>query len=518
MKKIMKFLISRGFIFGICILAQFSIFASSILFLSNFGYWMYGLFTWLSLITILVIISKNDNPMYKIAWIVPVALLPILGWFIYFLMGRGHISKRRIKKMEFVESNTKYLQDVDNELIAEIAEQSKQIANQIKYISNTSDFAVCKNTQTQYLSPGERFFDVLCEELKKAEKFIFMEYFIIEEGKMWNTILEILIERANDGVEVNLMYDDIGCMNTLPYGYAKKMQELGINTQIFNVLTPKLDVFMNYRDHRKITVIDGKVGFVGGNNLADEYINEVERFGHWRDSTLMIKGDAVWNLSVMFLHMWQYYKKDVIDYDRYRQTENEQNLDCTTVDDNTDNGYVLPFCDGPLDDYLIGEMAYINMINNAVDYISITTPYLIIDNEMITALCNASISGVDVSIITPGIPDKWYVHIISRYNYKRLIENGVKIYEYKLGFVHSKTIACDDEVAIVGTQNFDFRSFYLHYECGAYMYKTKAVEEVRADHVDLMCKSNLITRELAIEKNIFKRLTAFVLNLFAPLL
>ncbi|WMJ22583.1 cardiolipin synthase [Paludicola sp. MB14-C6] len=507
MKQLFKFFTSRLFIFGLSIFAQVLVLVLMVLFLSNYGLYMYIVFTILSVITILYIISKDDNPIYKLAWTIPIAMFPILGWFFYYVAGRGNVSKKMKKRIQYVYESTKELSKQDESILEELKEYDGQIINHVNYINKTSSFPIYKNTQTQYLSPGEEFFDVLCAELKKAKKFIFMEYFIIQEGTMWDEILDIMAQKVKEGVEVKVMYDDLGCIRTVPTKYYKKLQALGIEVHVFNVFKPSIDVFMNYRDHRKITVIDGNVGFTGGNNLADEYINAFVKHGHWKDSSIMLKGDAVWNLSIMFLQMWQYYERHKIDFSYYRPTEHYES-----------DGYVMPYGDGPLDQHLIGEMAYINIISRAKKYVSITTPYLILDNEMMTALCLAANSGVEVTIITPHVADKWYVHMVTRYNYIKLITAGVQVYEYTPGFVHAKTIVADDEIAIVGTQNFDFRSFYLHYECGAFLYKTSSIADVRKDHLNTLMQSEHITQEVCNETKFFTRFMQKLLNIFAPLM
>lgn len=505
MKNIIKSLTGRLYLFAFCILVQAIALVFIIVYLSRYGLYVYGAFLVLSAISILYIVSKKDNPIFKLAWVIPIALFPILGWFIYFILGRNKASEKKIKKIQTICENTKNIALQDEAIINDFKKNHLTVLKQVSYIKNTSFFPVYKNTTTKYLSPGEDFFEVLCKELKKAQNFIFMEYFIVQEGEMWNEVLSILAKKAAQGVEVKLIYDDLGCISTVPTGYYKKIRNMGIDVHVFNAFKPSIDTFMNYRDHRKITVIDGNVGFTGGINLADEYINAFDKHGYWKDSSIMLKGDAVWSLSVLFLQMWAYCDKEQINYDIYKPTKQFEA-----------NGYVMPYGDGPFDNHLIGEMIYINMINNAKNYVSITTPYLILDNEMITALCCAAESGIKVSIITPGNGDKWYVHMLTRYNYLTLIEAGVEIYEYTGGFIHSKTIVCDNELAVVGTQNFDFRSFYLHFECGVFLYKTDSISKIRKDHIDSFERSKKITLEDCHKQNWFVRVMQSILNLFAP--
>ena len=309
-------------------------------------------------------------------------------------------------------------------------------------------------------------FPVLVKELEQAEHYIYIEYFIINDGVMWRTILDILEQKVAQGVDVRLIYDGFGCLTTLPYKYDKFLREKGIQCKVFNPFRPVLNIIQNNRDHRKICVIDGKTGFTGGINLADEYINQKERFGHWKDTAVMLKGDAVWSMTMMFLHMWNVVNgiQTPIDYaahspHAYHPEEFEG------------SGFVQPFTDTPLDGETLGENVYLNIINRAKRYVYICTPYLIIDNEMMTALCLAAKSGVDVRIMTPGVPDKKMVFLLTQSYYAQLIEAGVKIYEYQPGFLHAKSFVCDDEIAVVGTINLDYRSLYLHFEDGVWIYK-----------------------------------------------
>lgn len=354
-------------------------------------------------------------------------------------------------------------------------------------------------------------FERLLQELKKAERYIFLEYFIIEKGVMWDSILEILVEKAKQGVDVRVIYDDVGCLLTLPYNYDKQLSKMGIKCCVFNPFVPILSSHMNNRDHRKITVIDGCTAFTGGINLADEYINGYEKHGHWKDSAVMIKGDAVWSFAVMFLSLWNYQRKTEEDYEKFRplaiETEKFAPL-----------GYVQPFTDSPLDDESISETVYLNLISNAKRYVFINTPYLILDSEMTIALCSAAKRSVDVRIITPHVPDKWFVHSVTRANYEVLVESGVKIYEYIPGFNHAKSFAIDDEFGVVGTINLDYRSLYLHFECGVWLYQTKSILEVKEDFMKTLEQCQQITLEYCRSVKWYRRLGRLVLRAFAPLM
>ena len=511
MGRILKQLLNRVVIIGLLILIQIAILGISIWKLSESFVYLYVFFIVLSILVVIYIISSTDNPSYKLAWAIPVLSFPIFGGLFYLLFGGKKLSKKIKTQIERINSDTNYLLNQDENIINEVEKINKSVSNQMNYIKDYSKFPVYKNTTSKYLSPGEDFFSCFIDELKNAKHYIFMEYFIIHEGKMWNEILDILILKVKEGVDVRVIYDDMGCIKTLPPKYNEYLESLGIKCYVFNPFVPVLSVVMNNRDHRKITVIDGHTAFTGGINLADEYINEIVRFGYWKDSAIMIKGDAVWNFTVMFLQIWSFKSNSKIDYNLYKPYRHH-------IQQFESDGYVQPYGDSPYDDELVGENVYLNIINKAKDYIYITTPYLIIDNEFITSLSIAAKSGVDVRIVTPYIEDKWYVHIVTRAYYAQLINNGVKIYEYKPGFIHSKTFVSDDEVATVGTINLDYRSLYLHFECGVYLYKTKSVLEIKQDFLNIIEKSKLITVEDTKNIKWYTKFLRAILRVFSPLL
>lgn len=508
MKKLLKFLTSRLFIRCLIILLQLVVLFVLVYSLSTYSIYIQGVMTLMSLIFALALVNNDSNPMFKISWLIPILTFPVAGWTFYFIFERRKVShKTEVKYLEILESSKNTIKQ-NPDVLHEIEEEHRSAAKIFRYIQNASNTCVYNNTETQFFPTGELFFRSYIEELKKAEKFIFIEYFIIAKGKMWNSILDILKEKAENGVEVRVMYDDVGTINLLDKNYHKTLNSYGIKTAIFNPFRASLDTFLNYRDHRKITVIDGNVAFTGGLNLADEYINKKVRFGYWKDCALMLKGDAVSSMSLLFLQLWDLATDGPeIDFSEYFSTKNYE-----------PDGYVQPFGDGPINGNLIGKLAYISIINHAKSYVYIATPYLVLDNEMITALCLAAKSGIDVRIITPKIPDKWYVHSVTRSNYPVLIKAGVKIYEYSPGFIHSKTIVADDDYAIVGTANFDFRSFYLHFENGVFMYKSKAVQQVTDDYLNILDESTEITLDTCNNTPIHKRILRSILRLFSPLM
>ena len=509
MKKILRFITQRVVITALLIVLQALLLFGFIWKLDNYFVYFYAGSVLLSLLITLGIINSKSNPAYKIAWLIPILLFPVFGGLVYLLFGSDRTGRYLRKKLQGIGT------EMDN-VIGEAHRRSgaeqlpPDAANQSRYISHYAYCPPYQNTTTEYLPLGEVKFERMVEELKKAKHYIFLEYFIIQEGKMWNTILDILRQKAAEGVDVRVIYDDMGCIMILPTGYDRTLEQMGIKCRIFNPFVPILSSRFNTRDHRKICVIDGNVGFTGGINLADEYINAYEKHGHWKDTSILLKGEAVFNLTVMFLSMWDYLDGTTgkTDYSRYYPTVWDENA----------KGYVQPFADNPLDDEAVGETVYLNLINKAKRYVYITTPYLILSSEMLTALTSAAKCGVDVRIITPHIPDKWYVHAVSRSHYQPLIEAGVKIYEYTPGFIHAKTFVVDDDYAVVGTINLDYRSLYLHFECAVWMYQTPSVAQVRDDFFKTQQISQEITLEECRSLSFPRRLGRSVLRVFAPLM
>lgn len=463
----------------------------------------------LSIVIVFIIINNKSNPSYKIAWIIPVLIFPIFGGLFYLLYGGNKLSTR--EKLKMVIQNIKMTNSLkqDEQIIKNLGEENIYAQNQSKYILDYAKCPVYNNTETTYFKIGEEKFEALLKELQKAKKFIFLEYFIIQEGKMFNSILEILERKAKEGVDVRLIYDDVGCLVTLPHNYRKKLEKKGIKCRVFNPIKPFFTRRLNNRDHRKIVVIDGNVGFTGGINLADEYINEYEKHGYWKDAAIMLKGDAVWNLTIMFLSMWDYIDNIDENYLRFKPSTDKKYMV---------KGYVQPFDDSPLVNEPIGETVYLNLINKAKKYIYINTPYLIIDNEMATALKIASKSGVDVKIVTPYIPDKKFVHAVTKSYYESFIKDNIEIYEFTPGFMHAKTFVVDDEYAVVGSINLDFRSLYLHYECGVWLYNTDSIKDIKQDYLKTLEKCHKVTMEECKNTSKIRKFMRLVIRLFAPLL
>jgi len=520
-----KMLMPRTFFLMIALLGQMIILAAVISRFNEYFTVFYAFSIFLSLMVFLWVMNSQINPAYKIAWIIPILLFPIFGGLFYLFLGRSRLSRKIAQQMKAYEMNTmKALMNQRSkteEYLLELEESNLDSAIQARYINHYGGYPLYPDFYSQYLGTGEKKFERLLEELDKAKHYIFMEYFIIEEGLMWNRVLEILKKKVEQGVDVRLIYDDVGCIFTLPHGYDKRLEAMGIKCCIFNPLIPILSLRQNNRDHRKITVIDGLVAFTGGINLADEYINEIEKFGHWKDTAILIKGEAVWSFTVMFLSMWGYLrgvKEKFSDFYLASVFQEENILLSSTGRPFTSKGYVQPFADSPLDNEPVSETVYLNLIYRAKKYVYITTPYLILASEMVTALCASAKGGVDVRIITPHKWDKRMVHAVTRTFYKTLIESGVKIYEYTPGFMHSKTFVVDDVHGVVGTINMDYRSLYLHFECGVWMTNTNGIHELKDDFQETLKVCQRVTMEDYLEIKWYKALAGSILRIFAPML
>ncbi len=455
------------------------------------------------------IINRDEDPAYKIAWIIVILGMPIIGVPLYLLAGNRHVPDKLRNGTIQANESMEGLLKVDPELVAESRTMDPDIRNMLNY-GVRNGFPVYQNTESRYFSSGEEWFPVYLEELKKAKHFIFIEFFIIERGSMWNEVLDILKQKVQEGVEVKIIYDDFGSI-TLPWKYDKKLKEEGIEAYRFNHVRPAFIIQMNNRDHRKITVIDNNVAFTGGVNLSDEYANRIKRFGYWKDSAVMLHGEAVWSMTVMFLGMLTFCrgkKSDPVDYKKYRVL-------CDRVND---GGLYLPYSDTPTDKECIALNMHLNMVTHAKSYIYIDTPYLILTETMKQALMRAAGSGVDVRILTPHIPDKRLVFEITRGYYRQLIEAGVRIYEYTPGFNHCKNFVSDDRIAIVGSTNTDYRTYFLHFENAVMMYNTTEIGKIRDNFLDALKQSREITEEDVNHTFLIVRLMRSVLNIFIPLL
>lgn len=479
-----------------------------------------SIMTLLSLLVVIYIINQPINPAYKLAWCISILLAPIFGGAFYLLLSVNHTRKEFRKYIRAAVSESKNHCLQDENVTENIDNLSKNASVQSKCIYQQARYPVYENTAIEYFSSGEAYAKALISQLETAEKFIFLEYFIIHDGIFWNKILTILKEKAKKGIEVKIIYDDMGSLRTLPPEYYKELEKFGIECYAFNPVSATLTLRQNNRDHRKIAVIDGHTSFTGGINLADEYINERKKInGHWKDTGVMLKGEATWNFTVMFLQFWQHVSHAPVDYEHYHLTKEEyQAIYRHSRNPKENYGFVQPYADNPLFSEIVAENVYLNMIHRATDYIYITTPYLIVDNEMITALTLAAASGVDVRIVTPHIPDKRTIFMLTRSFYEPLTKAGVKIYEYTPGFIHSKMMIADDNYCVIGSINLDYRSLYLHFECATFIYHADMIQEVKKDILNTITVSEEITYEYCLALNKPYRLWLSLLRLYAPLL
>ena len=466
-----------------------------------------------SLIIALYVIYKDYNPHNKLSWVFLILYLPIVGCPCYFLFGRSDMTKGARERMKLIQNMVAPLRRKQEDVEAYLQSQDSIAYKQSSFIQNVARYPVYMEKDTTYYSVGDDMFEDMMKDIQQAKEFIFLEFFIMKPGYMFDTLMNALEEKAKEGVQVRLIYDDMGCIDEFPPKYYKVLQSKGIHVACFNPFRPFLSIIMNNRDHRKIVVVDGKVAYTGGLNIADEYINKIERFGHWKDAGMRLTGDAVWSYTTMFLEMWSFVTRGSEDYSRFQYIDNDN----ATLHAQG-KGFIQPYGDCPLDKKHVCEGVYLNLINNARKYVYIFTPYLIIGTELATALINAARSGVDVRIVTPAIPDKKMVFLLTQANYENLIRGGVKIYEYTPGFIHSKCFVVDDEFASVGTTNLDFRALYLHFECGTFMYKTECIQDMKADALKTFEISKQILLEECENKNFFYQLFLSVMHLFSPLL
>ena len=510
MKKLFSALTSRMFLVMLAIVAQLA--------------WMMVYFTVLqesyeliniismtiAVIVALFIVNKYDNPSYKTAWLLLVLILPLLGILFYIFFGNKRPMRRMKRVMEPEIAKVRELKEQDRETIYQLEKKDPHLGSLSKYIMNTAGDPVFTGSDTKYYPSGEGCFEDMLTELRGAKKYIFIEYFIIAEGYMWSAVLSILRDKIKEGVDVRVIYDDFGCLKYLPRKYYKKLIEMGIKTIVFNRFYPIFSVIQNNRDHRKFFIVDGHTAFTGGLNLADEYINKIEKFGYWKDGCLRVKGSAVWPMTLTFISMWNSYSDDKLtDLDQYRPDVHKKSV-------YTGPGFVQPYQDSPIDDEPVGENVYLNIIQNAVKYVYIFTPYLIIDHDCIESLRSAARRGVDVKIILPGIPDKKIIYGVTKTYFHDLLAAGVKIYLYKPGFIHSKCFVSDDKVATVGSINMDFRSLYLHFENGVVLYNTLSVADVKKDALETINVSEEVPENF--REGITWGIISSVARLLAPMM
>lgn len=505
-KNFHRFLQSRMFFLFIIFLIQFIIYFLLFYFVFIKNEYFHLLSSLLSSIMIIFIVNKYDHPSYKVFWIILILLLPLAGGITYLLFGGKKIPKKL--RNDILKGNllNSMVMKQDEEVLKKI-ESEKDLSIQFNFLKNLGNFPYHDNTAVEFFPIGEKFFEALISEIKKAKHFIFMEYFIVCKGFMLDRILEELRKKIVEGVEVYFLYDDGGCVMGLEYNFYKKLQDFGIKAACFNPVKLAFATKLNNRDHRKITVIDNNVAFIGGINISDEYINLKEVYGHWKDTAIMLKGKACHNCTNMFIQFFNASSKEDLNYQKF-------NLPCEKV---LDDGFVLPFSDSPTDESLVGRSVHLSLIQRAKKYVYIHTPYLILDYELTNTLVNAVRQGVEVIITTPHIPDKKMVFLVTRYNYRELIKNGVKIYEYTPGFLHSKLFIVDDEIALLGTINMDYRSYYLHYECGVLFSNKKTIFDMKKDYLETLKISKQFTYEDFKNISFFKKILMVISNIFSPM-
>ncbi len=457
---------------------------------------------------VIKIISSDENPDYKVPWLLFVLILPIAGFMLYFLFHSRTLSKRYIKRMKETE---KYDYAWDDAPLFEQLERENAVAHrQANMLCSIADAHLFDGTSQEYFALGEHMHARMLQDLERAKHFIYVEFFIIEDGVFWGSILEILKRKAAEGVQVRVLYDDIGCMSTLPGDYFKQLGAYGIEAVPFSLLRGNANGEFNNRSHRKILVIDGTVGYTGGVNIADEYINHVQKFGHWKDTAIRLEGSAVWELTRLFLVDFGINQKKLPDMP-----------ECTypSAASVPDAGYMIPFGDGPAPIYAqrVGKSVIIHLLMQATRYVYITTPYLIMDNELCSAMENTARRGVEVKVIVPHVPDKKLVLEMTRSYYKRLIGAGVQIYEYEPGFIHAKSYLADDDFGMIGTINLDYRSLVHHFENGVWMYRCPCLADMKADFEKTLAKSVMADKK-AIAPSLPGRAVRAFVRIFAPLL
>ena len=515
MKRLNRLLYSNKLFALIMLLIQVAVFVAIFIWISDYSQAVLGFTTLFSGILILFEVNRSGEPTFKMTWIVLIAIIPVFGGLLYLFM--------RIRTVAWnIDENYKKIQDInrryllsDEELSKNLATKDKRENSFIDYLQEYGGSPAYSATDVEYYPIGEKMYEAMKRELQNAEKFIFMESFIINTtSRMWREILQILKSKVSQGVEVRVLYDAMGCITTMPRDYDAYLRRLGIKCHVFSPIMPLISTHQNNRDHRKILVIDGKCAFCGGINIADEYINEKVRFGHWKDTGFKMCGKGVAGFTGMFLDMWNVNAERVEDGGIYINATKEAYFPKA----DRAEGIVVPFGDTPFDEEYVGKRAYLHNLESASDYVYIMTPYLVIDNEMFESMKYASQRGVDVKIIMPHIPDKAYAFYLARTYYKELLRAGIEIYEYTPGFVHAKMSVSDDARAIVGTINHDYRSLYLHYECAAYMLNVPAIADIKKDFEDTLAKSQQITLADLKHFNIFTRMFGHIMRLVAPLL
>lgn len=461
-----------------------------------------------SIIQIIILVGRDSAPSYTIAWVLIIAMLPGFGFLLYALWGRSSVKGKRPDAIRAAIKRSRPFLPQNEEELAELIDQCPKRKRTAVYLKNHG-FPVYQHTSCRYFPLGEQQFIALLDDIKRAERFIFLSTFILNTGIIWSELRDALIERARHGVDVRIMFDDLGSIFTAPDRLESDMKAHGIKIIRFNPVHKFVSrLGFNYRNHQKITVIDGQIGYTGGANIADEYANLIVRFGHWKDTAIRLEGEAVFSLTVTFLELWEAETGERQDYDAYRPSTQAES-----------DGFFQPFSDGPANNPRNpAETMYRQMIANADRYVYFSTPYFVVPHDMMETICASAESGVDVKIIVPKMWDRWYVGIVSRSNYQRILEAGGKIYEYTPGFIHAKTMVCDDDQAITGSINMDYRSFHMHFENGVWICGSSVLKPIITDFEQTLAQCELVTLESHALRPWYHKILERILRVFAVLM
>lgn len=509
-KGFFSLLFGRAVIIAVLLISQLGIFVWGVLYMSEYVMPLYWFLVAVGFGVVVHIMNKKGNPAFKLAWIVPILLIPVVGTLFYIYCQMQFKEKHVASKLQTTWLDIRPYMKQHETALTDMKVSKPANVNLANFLYSQVGYPLRRNTSVEYFPLGEDKFAEMLHRLRNAKKYIFMEYFIVEKGIMWATVLEVLEMKVKEGVEVRLMYDGTCCLEKLPYNYAKILRRKGIKCKVFSPIKPVISTDQNNRDHRKICVIDGEYGITGGVNIGDEYINQVERYGHWKDTAIMLKGEGVQSLTMMFLQMWNITERRPENFEAYLTPKSDKI--------NSSLGFVLPYGDSPYDDENVGEQVYFHILNHARKYVHIMTPYLIIDNEMLTNLVYTAKCGIEVIIIMPHIPDKWYAFALAKTYYEELISAGVQIYEYTPGFVHAKMFISDDDTATVGTINLDYRSLYLHFECGVFIYNNPVVRDIEADFQKTLEQCQKISVIDVKNRSFHTKVIGNVLRIIAPLM
>ena len=511
-KGLIHALFSRFGVILLLFLVQVAILFSVFMWFRDLQPYISALMTTFSVVMVLYLLNSRFDPTAKITWLVIIMLMPVFGAFLLWFT-KSEIGHRLIKgRVDQIAGAAKDYIPQNPEVIQRLEQENPGVRALVRYVGRSGCHPVFDDTAVTYFPVGEKKWEEMLRQLERAQRYIFLEYFIVDEGLMWGKVLEILARKAAEGVEVRLMIDGFCEFTTLSHNYPEKLKKLGIKCKLFAPLTPFVSTHYNYRDHRKILVIDGHTAFTGGVNLADEYINYKKKHGHWKDTAVMLQGQAARSFALMFLEMWGIEEKE-LEFDRFLS-----DIPVGVREAKEQPGYVMPYGDCPLDEERVGERVYMDILNRAHRYVHIMTPYLIIDHELTTALTFAAKRGVDVKLILPAVPDKKTVFALTRSCYRELIAGGVEIYEYEPGFVHAKSFVSDGVTAVTGSINLDYRSLYLHFECAALLYRCPAVADVERDFQETLAKCHAVTLEECRTARLSQKLTGLLLRPLAPLM